>query len=64
MVNSQWSSSDWQLGHHPDTSMRFEHYRALITQEDADAYWLITPAAAPAVIQLAGERAGSPLKTG
>ncbi len=35
----------FQLGHHADTSMLFEHYRALITKEDAEAYWKIMPAA-------------------
>jgi integrase len=34
-----------QLGHHRDTSMLFEHYRALVTVEDAAAYWRIKPEA-------------------
>jgi integrase len=37
----------FQLGHHRDTSMLFEHYRALITKEDAEAYWKIMPAVVP-----------------
>jgi integrase len=48
----------FQLGHHRDTSMLFEHYRALITKEDAEAYWKIIPAAVPGVAQSPVERAG------
>lgn len=42
----------FELGHHADTSMLFDHYRALITKEDAEAYWKIMPAGAPAQNQL------------
>ena len=33
-----------QLGHHRDTSMLFEHYRALVTPEDGASYFNIRPA--------------------
>jgi integrase len=48
----------FQLGHHADTSMLFEHYRALITKEDAEAYWKIMPAAVPGVVQIPVSQAG------
>lgn len=32
-----------QLGHHGDTSLLFQHYRALVHREDAARYWSITP---------------------
>jgi integrase len=47
-----------ELGHHRDTSMLFDHYRALITKEDAEQYWKIMPAAVPGVVQIPVERAG------
>ena len=39
-----------QLGHHRDTSMLFEHYRALVKAEDAKEYFDIRPAEAGSVI--------------
>ncbi len=42
----------FELGHHRDTSMLFDHYRTLITKEDAQAYWKIMPAEVPGVVQL------------
>lgn len=36
----------FQLGHHRDTSMLFEHYRALTTPEDGTKYFNIRPAVA------------------
>jgi len=39
-----------QLGHHRDTSMLFEHYRALVKAEDAKEYFDIRPAEAGNVI--------------
>lgn len=42
----------FELGHHRDTSMLFDHYRALITKEDAESYWKIMPTEVPGVVQL------------
>ena len=39
-----------QLGHHRDTSMLFDHYRALVKAEDAASYFDIKPAEATNVI--------------
>jgi len=39
-----------QLGHHRDTSMLFDHYRALVRAEDAASYFDIKPAEAGNVI--------------
>lgn len=36
----------FQLGHHRDTTMLFEHYRALVTKEDGSAYFNIRPTVA------------------
>ncbi len=38
------AKTSMQLGHHRDTSMLFEHYRALVTPEDASKYFEIRPA--------------------
>ena len=44
--NGDTAKTAFQLGHHRDTSMLFEHYRALVTQEDGAAYFNIRPALA------------------
>jgi integrase len=40
----------FQLGHHRDTSMLFEHYRALVKPEDGKEYFDIRPAEAGRVL--------------
>jgi integrase len=42
----------FQLGHGRDVSMLFEHYRSLVTKEDADHYFTIVPEATGKVISL------------
>ncbi|MEI8138962.1 MAG: site-specific integrase [bacterium] len=48
----------FELGHHRDTSMLFDHYRALVTKEDAEAYWAIMPTEEPGIIRMTIAQAG------
>lgn len=48
----------FELGHHRDTSMLFDHYRALVTKENAEHYWKITPEAVPGVEQIPVQQVG------
>lgn len=48
----------FELGHHRDTSMLFDHYRALVTREDADKYWAIMPEAEAEIMRMDVSKVG------
>ena len=50
--------TSFQMGH-TTQGILFEHYRNLVTKEDAEAFWSIVPATTGNIIPLGAVTAGS-----